>query len=161
MLKGRRDELGTRIAHRLRRRIVTVLMCGMVAIALLAGFEAGIRRVPPDSVQFTQTDVNGRVLQRSVMTNPARAQRWYRLILSGAEENSLFDSCNGITPPLAHPNSESYDFMWRGITIAHVEATDSACGSIQSVRYTVTQGGMQDWNLYYGSLPAITPQTAP
>lgn len=161
MLKRWLDDPGAKIAHQLRRRVLIALLCGIVVITLVAGFEVGIRRIPPDSVQFTQTDVNGRVLQRSMVANSSQAQRWYRLILSGAEENSLFDSCNGITPPMARHANEAYDFMWRGITIAHVEATDSACGSTQSVRYTVTQGGMQDWNLYYGSLPAITPQTAP
>jgi hypothetical protein len=136
------------------------LICIFVVAALLVSFEGGIRHVQPDTVVFTQTDGNGHALLRGTITDPARAQRWYRTMFAGTPVNSICYHCNGFNEAPLNPDLESYDFMRAGIEVAHVEGWPFVCGNVQLVEYAVNSGGLQDWNLYQSNAPAITPQSA-
>ena len=147
--------LSLRFRRRRTRIMIAVFLAFICATAL---FEAGIRQAQPDSVIYEHVDGSGRVITRTIITDPARVAVWAQEVPSGRPISFIqqafsntYTSCHSITSDAYH-DRYTYTFLRQGITVRFVEQSWWSCGLI----YRVSSGGLPDWNEYQSG-NVVTP----
>jgi hypothetical protein len=72
------------IMNHLRRLVASrrLRVIAVIVVLLIIAFEIGIRVLPPNSMNFTETDPNGRVVVSYSSDDATTVRRWYHYVNS-------------------------------------------------------------------------------